>query len=180
MKNIFKAITGICASITVFLTTACTNSAAAPRLSPEQEMVRLTTNLRSYATERNPHFQLVGNGAAGLLEVTKHEPESSVQELVNTLDGFLTESFFYTNDDDTIELQDPDMLDYLEAMMEQPMSAGKAVWTLDYLPDGDDAAMDRAKGRARGYVSTTAGERCRMKTRTTARASKTRATSSSC
>ncbi|MDY3296507.1 MAG: hypothetical protein SOX39_02135, partial [Selenomonas sp.] len=98
MKNIFKAITGICASITVFLTTACTNSAAAPRLSPEQEMVRLTTNLRSYATERNPHFQLVGIGASGLLEVTKHEPESSVHELVNTLDGFLTESFFYTND----------------------------------------------------------------------------------
>ena len=156
MNNIFKALTSVCASIAVFLTTACTNSAAAPRLSPEQEMVRLTADLRAYATDRNPSFQLVGNGAAGLLEVTKHEQESSVQELVNTLDGFLTESFFYTNDDDTIELQDPDMLDYLEAMMEQPMSAGKAVWTLDYLPDGDDAAMDQAKGRARGYVSSTA------------------------
>ena len=155
IKKFFKAIAGLCAGVTVLFMTACSSSTAAPRLSPEQEMVRLTTNLRSYATERNPHFQLVGNGAAGLLEVTKHEPESSVQELVNTLDGFLTESFFYTNDDDTIGLQAPDMLDYLEAMMEKPMTAGKAVWTLDYLPDGDDAAMDRAKGRARGYVSNT-------------------------
>ena len=57
-------------------------------------MVRLTSDLRAYATDQRPEFQFVGNGAVGLLEVTKHEPEESVKELVKSLDGFLTESFF--------------------------------------------------------------------------------------
>jgi len=159
MKNfskIIKAVAGMFVSVAFLFMTACSNSNAAPRLSPEQEMVRLTSELRDYATERTPSFQFVGNGAAGLLEVTRHEPEESVQELVRSLDGFLTESFFYTNEDDAVELQDPEMLEYLEAMMERPQTAGKAIWTLDYIEDDEQASIDKAMGRAKGYVSSTA------------------------
>ena len=146
----------LCLGVLSFFATGCTSSVEATKSSPQQEMVRLTSDLRAYATDQRPEFQFVGNGAVGLLEVTKHEPEESVKELVKSLDGFLTESFFYTEDDETAEMQDPDTLEYLETMMERPQTAGKAVWTLDYLTDNEQITLDKAMGRARGYVSSTA------------------------
>ena len=156
LRKYLKAGAEVFLSLGLFFSTGCTSSTAASHPSPQQEMVRLASDLRAYATDKDPAFQFVGNGAAGLLEVTKHEPEASVQELTDSLDGFLTESFFYTEDDGSAEMQDPDMLEYLEAMMEKPQTAGKAVWTLDYLADEEQRAIDQAMGRARGYVSSAA------------------------
>ena len=153
----FRKALCACLGFACFFTTGCTPAAEATKHSPQEEMVRLTADLDAYAKAKSPSFQFVGNGAAGLLEVSKHQPEASVANLVEHLDGFLTESFFYTETDDgAMEMQDPEMLDYLEAMMEKPQTAGKAVWTLDYLADEEQAAMDGALGRARGYVSMTA------------------------
>ncbi|MCI6101009.1 MAG: endo alpha-1,4 polygalactosaminidase [Selenomonas sp.] len=140
----------------LLLSSGCENSAEAVHPVPEQEMTRLAADLSGYAKSKSPTFQFVGNGAAGLLEVTDGQTEESVQRLVGALDGFLTESFFYLDNDGEPELQDPDMLEYLEAMMEKPQTAGKAVWTLDYLSEDEPVAMDRALGHARGYVSMTA------------------------
>jgi len=155
-RKIFQAAASALFGTSLFLSSGCTNSAEALHASPEQEMTRLASDISTYAKSQSPSFQIVGNGAAGLLEVTKSQPEESTQQLVDALDGFLTESFFYFDDDGKMEPQDPDMLEYLEAMMEKPQTAGKAVWTLDYLEDGDTIAMDQALGRARGYVSMTA------------------------
>lgn len=152
----FQALTSAILGTGLIFSSGCTHSAEAVHVIPEQEMTRLASDLSTYAKTKSPSFQLVGNGAAGLLEVTKSQPEESTQQLVGALDGFLTESFFYLDDDGTPEMQEPDMLDYLEAMMEKPQTAGKAVWTLDYLADDEAIAMDQALGRARGYVSMTA------------------------
>ena len=152
----FQALTSAILGTGLIFSSGCTHSAEAVHVIPEQEMTRLASDLSTYAKTKSPSFQLVGNGAAGLLEVTKSQPEESTQQLVGALDGFLTESFFYIDDDGTPEMQEPDMLDYLEAMMEKPQTAGKAVWTLDYLADDEAIAMDQALGRARGYVSMTA------------------------
>ena len=155
-RRFFQTVASAILGTGLIFSSGCTNSAEALHASPEQEMTRLTADLSTYAKTKSPTFQLVGNGAAGLLEVTKHQSEESTQQLVSALDGFLTESFFYYDDDGTLEMQDPDMLEYLEAMMEKPQTAGKAVWTLDYLNEAEPVAMDQALGRARGYVSMTA------------------------
>ncbi len=152
----FRFLVGTFFGTGLFLSSGCTPSAEAVHPVPEQEMTRLAADLSGYAKSKSPTFQLVGNGAAGLLEVTDSQTEESVQQLVGALDGFLTESFFYLDDDGKSEPQDPGVLEYLEAMMEKPQTAGKAVWTLDYLADDETVAMDRALGRARGYVSMTA------------------------
>ena len=44
-------------------------------------------------------------------------------------------------------------LTYLDAMLQKPLTSGKAVWTLDYLPDEKQRAEDEACGRERGYTS---------------------------
>ena len=156
IRRFFYILASALFGTSVFLSSGCTHSAEAVHPSPEQQMTRLVSDLSTYAKSQREGFQIVGNGAAGLLEVTKSQTEESTQQLVGALDGFLTESFFYLDDDGTPEMQEPDMLAYLEAMMEKPQTAGKAVWTLDYLADDEAVAMDQAMGRVRGYVSMTA------------------------
>ena len=129
------------------------------RPSPQTEMVRLVADIHSYAQARQPGFLLVGNGAAGLLEVTRENPEENVARLLGALDGFLTESVFYESVEDATVPRSAEMAAYLAAMLAKPLAAGKAVFTLDYVRDAASAAADRAQGRAAGYVSMTVPRR---------------------
>ena len=129
------------------------------RPSPQTEMVRLVADIHSYAQARQPGFLLVGNGAAGLLEVTGENPEENVARLLGALDGFLTESVFYESVEDATVPRSAEMAAYLAAMLAKPLAAGKAVFTLDYVSDAASAAADRAQGRAAGYVSMTVPRR---------------------
>lgn len=130
------------------------------RPSPQTEMVRLADELHSYAQARRPGFLLVGNGAAGLLEVTEENPEENVQRLLGALDGFLAESVFYLpGEDGSAVPQEAEMAAYLQAMLRKPLAAGKPVFTLDYVADAALAADDGVRGRAAGYVSMTAPDR---------------------
>lgn len=160
MKAYQRLLAGIL-SLGIALGGSACGAARADHLSagetPETAMVNLAADLKNYAREKRPGFLLVGNGAAGLLEVTRTNPEESVARLIDSLDGFLTESVFYVTDDEgKAEPQDEEMLAYLDAMLAKPCAAGKAVWTLDYLADAKLAARDRELGEARGYVSMTA------------------------
>ena len=77
--------------------------------TPEQAMVDLTAEISSYAKAKQPGFQIVGNGAVGLLEVTETEPQESVDKLTGALDGVLAESVFFCATDDGITEQNPDV-----------------------------------------------------------------------
>lgn len=122
--------------------------------TPEQAMVELSEEICSYAKEKQPDFQLVGNGALGLLEVTKTETQEAVDKLVGSLDGFLAESVFFTGNGEKTAEQDPKVLTYIDAMLEKPKTAGKAVWTLDYVPEQKRKKVE-ALGGERGYISMT-------------------------
>ena len=122
--------------------------------TPEQAMVDLASDIHDYARARNPDFQLLGNGAIGLLEVTTDESEKSVEKLLSSLDGFLGESIFYMEKDGKTVPQSPEVLTYLDAMLAKPKSRGLPVWTLDYVT-GRKAAIDRNKGTIRSYISMT-------------------------
>lgn len=90
------------------------------RPSPQTEMVRLVADIHSYAQARQPGFLLVGNGAAGLLEVTRENPEENVARLLGALDGFLTESVFYESVEDATVPRSAEMAAYLAALRASP------------------------------------------------------------
>lgn len=121
--------------------------------TPEQAMVALAVQLSSYAQERQPDFQIVGNGALGLLEVTDTEPQEAVSKLVDALDGFMAESVFFTGNGKDVAGQDSKVLQYIEAMLRKPRAAGKAVWTLDYVKEQKLQRKAEKLGRQRGYIS---------------------------
>lgn len=144
----FSRIFGACLGLSLFF------SGCQAHPSPQTEMVDLAADLASYAQQRSPGFLLVGNGAVGLLEVTPENPEANVQKLLRALDGFLTESVFYVEGEDGTDGPQPeDMAAYLQAMLQKPLSAGKAVFTLDYVQGAARAAEVRQAGEAAGYVS---------------------------
>ena len=124
------------------------------RFTPEEAMVDLSSSIHEYAKGKNPDFQLLGNGAIGLLEVTKDESEKSVEKLLSSLDGFLGESIFYIPKDGKMVPQGKDVLTYLDVMLEKPKARGLPVWTLDYV-SGDLAEKDRKQGENRSYISMT-------------------------
>lgn len=129
------------------------------RPSPQTEMIRLTNELARCAQARQPGFLLVGNGAVGLLEVTRENPEENVQGLLGALDGFFAESVFYLlGEEGGVVPQDAAMAAYLQETLCRPLVAGRTVFTLDYVSDGALAADACARGRAAGYVSMTASD----------------------
>lgn len=150
LKNLMKPI----AAGLLGLGLAASPAPANAIFTPEQAMVDLTYSIHQYAKARNPSFQLLGNGAIGLLEVTKDESAESVEKLLSSLDGFLGESIFYISKDGNIVLRDEQVLAYLDAMLAKPKNKGLAVWTLDYVT-GDAAKDDRNKGEIRSYISMT-------------------------
>lgn len=144
-------------------TAGCGEAAVAPEaanpVNPKTEMIQLAGELGQYAKAKRPGFQLVGNGAAGLLEVTPDNPKENVDKLVQALDGFLTESVFYTESDQGPQPQEKSMLEFLKGVFALPQKAGKAVWTLDYIPDPELQEKDEALGHKNGYVSMAVGDR---------------------
>lgn len=150
LKNLMKPI----AAGLLGLGLAASPAPANAIFTPEQAMVDLTYSIHQYAKARNPSFQLLGNGAIGLLEVTKDESAESVEKLLSSLDGFLGESIFYISKDGNIVSRDEQVLAYLDAMLAKPKNKGLAVWTLDYVT-GDAAKDDRNKGEIRSYISMT-------------------------
>lgn len=133
---------------------ATAGGTAVQAASPETRMVELVRDLRSYSRAKAPRFQLVGNGAIGLLEVTPTNPAENGKQLLASLDGFLTESVYVLPDENGADTDQPqDYVDYLEARFAQARNAGKAVWTLDYVREPRLQAKDEARGRQAGYVS---------------------------
>lgn len=122
--------------------------------TPEKAMVNLASEIHDYARARNQNFQLLGNGAIGLLEVTKDESEKDVEKLLDHLDGILGESIFYIPKEEKRIPQSPEVLTYLDAMLAKAKNKGLPVWTLDYVT-GEEAALDRNKGTIRSYISMT-------------------------
>ena len=147
-----RFLASIMAVAGLFSLSGCT--AAAPDVTPETAMVDLLGEIRQYTQERDPHFQILGNGAAGLLEETPDNSAANVQRLIASMDGFLTESVYYTSDEQgKAKPQADDYVAYLHAMFAKPKAAGKAVWTSDYIKDPQSQDTDEKQGRADGYVS---------------------------
>lgn len=125
-----------------------------PNMTPETEMIQLIGEIQEYAQKKNSHFQIIGNGAAGLLEETPTNSNTNVERLISYLDGFLTESVYYEqNTNGQTKKQPQSYVTYLRKMFAKPKAAGKAIWTLDYMDDLQHQYMDEKMGRADGYVS---------------------------
>ena len=122
--------------------------------TPETQMVNLIGEIRQYTQKKDPRFQILGNGATGLLEETPNNSVHNVEKLITSMDGFLTESVYYVHDGpDSVKSQSKDYITYLKAMFAKPKMAGKAVWTLDYIKDATLQEDDEKRGQADGYVS---------------------------
>ncbi|MBC3536611.1 endo alpha-1,4 polygalactosaminidase [Megasphaera hominis] len=160
MRNILSACL-VAGSLVTLLLSGCGQAAATAdtAVNPKQEMVTLAAELRHYSRQRQPSFQLVGNGAAGLLEVTPDNPPEVAALLVHSLDGFLTESVFYTEKDGQDQLQAADTAAYLQEILAIPLAADKAVWTLDYVREQALQQEDEALGKKAGYVSMAVGNK---------------------
>lgn len=122
--------------------------------TPETEMINLIGEIQEYAQKKDSHFQIIGNGAAGLLEETPTNRAANVERLISYLDGFLTESVYYEQDTkERTKKQPKSYVAYLREMFAKPKAAGKAVWTLDYIDDPKHQQVDEQLGREDGYVS---------------------------
>lgn len=129
-------------------------AAAEQNTTPETEMVHLIGEIREYAQNKNPHFQIIGNGAVGLLEETPTNSTTNIDCLISCLDGFLTESVYYTpGKNGKTQKQSNEYVAYLKNMFAKAKEADKAVWTLDYIEDPLLQHKDEQKGRKDGYVS---------------------------
>lgn len=138
-----------------FINDAPKDAAARTAVVPEAAMVDLAEKLGGYARTREAGFLLVGNGAAGLLEVTKDNSEENVSRLIGALDGILMESVFYDGyeeDGEEAVRRDAETDEYLAAMLRKPLLAGKQVFALDYVK-GEKIAEVEALGSAAGYIS---------------------------
>ena len=149
-----KMIASVLACTGLFALSGGADAAAGQETVPQTAMVQLISEIRDYAKEKEPHFQLIGNGAAGLLEETPANSADNVSRLVASLDGFLTESVYYVRDKDgRTEKQPDEYVTYLNTMFAKPKAAGKAVWTLDYIDEPKLQQEDEAQGRKDGWVS---------------------------
>ncbi len=147
-----KFLASVLALTSLFFISGC--AAAEQNTTPETAMVNLIGEIREYAQKKNPHFQIIGNGAAGLLEETPTNSTANISRLVSYLDGFLTESVYYTRDNDgRSKKQSKEYVTYLREMFAKPKAADKAVWTLDYIEDPKVQYEDERQGRKDGYVS---------------------------
>lgn len=147
-----KMLTSVLALTNLFSISGC--AAEKQNTTPETAMVNLIGEIREYAQHKNPHFQIIGNGAAGLLEETPTNSDANIEHLVSYLDGFLTESVYYTQGEDgSTKKQSKEYVTYLREMLAKPQAADKAVWTLDYIDDPLLQYKNEEKGRKDGYVS---------------------------
>ncbi len=123
-------------------------------ITPETEMINLIGEIQEYAQKKDSSFQIIGNGAAGLLEETPTNSNTNVERLISYLDGFLTESVYYEqNTNGQTKKQPTSYVTYLREMFAKPKAAGKAVWTLDYIDNLKHQQADEQLGREDGYVS---------------------------
>lgn len=147
-----KLLTSVLALTSLFSMAGC--ATAEQHTTPETAMVNLLGEIREYAQHKNPNFQLIGNGAAGLLEETPANSTTNIDHLVSCLDGFLTESAYYTQSENgRTQKQSQEYVAYLKDMFAKVKAADKAVWTLDYIEDPRLQSEDEKKGRKDGYVS---------------------------
>ena len=91
--------------------------------------------------------------------MTPDNPPEVAALLVHSLDGFLTESVFYTEKDGQDQLQAADTAAYLQEILAIPLAADKAVWTLDYVREQALQQEDEALGKKAGYVSMAVGNK---------------------
>ena len=53
--------------------------------TPETQMVNLIGEIRQYTQKKDPRFQILGNGATGLLEETPNNSVHNVEKLITSM-----------------------------------------------------------------------------------------------
>lgn len=170
MRDRQKQLLQICACCTfLFAAVALTGcfraeSSSAARERTEavryrSEMVSLIGDLRAYAREKNPSFEVMGNNGLELFSPQRNYGAAEVERLLRNVDGIIMEEYFYgwgmRDDERTSKRVQAELSEYLRL----PLQEGVPVLNIDYCESPARARKAYALNDTAGFIGFVASSR---------------------
>ncbi len=115
-------------------------------------MIDLIADIRSYARDRQPNFELLGNGGAALLCAVDGNTEDNAARQLKNLDGQMVESAFYGWNMQMGGPTPKESQNWLSYLLQVPQAQHLPIFSLNYVKDDAMANASYQQADAHGYI----------------------------
>lgn len=136
------------------------NEVVAADIQYKKEMVLLIEEISNYAKEKNPYFQVIGNGGLDLYR-QENLDDALTKRLLTHVDGVLVEGRAYTwgktEEDQAMHTMPttPDVKGFIDSSLSLPVANHLPVFIVDYCQDHTQIDDAYRENRAKGYIPLT-------------------------